>query len=312
MIVTGLLLVLGLVVLWTGTTSFIVGTFHLGRHFKLPEFVIGLSAVACSSFLPKFIFCMVAIEKNQTELMIGSLLGNNLVNLTLILGLAALTGTAIYQNQLRKNLLLCLATFLFFAVILLIRSTPQLPPSSGALLLIGFIVYLGFLLKNNKTVIPMITDQIKPFWKTLLLFCLGLTVIPIASLLVINKALQVSQSATLSITIMGLFPIALGFALPEFATLFFAFKQKKESIIFRSLTGSVITNTLGLFGISSLLKPMTVPSYFYTEIGGLILVTLLSCLFLSFSERATLSKIQSTLLIFLYVLYAYSLLYRVF
>ncbi len=255
--------VLGLVALYVGADLMIRGASRLARKLGVNALVIGLTVVAMGTSMPELLVGVVASVRHSGDIAIGNVIGSNVANIALILGVAALIRPIRVQMRLlvREVPLMIFASLAFYVFAL----DGQLTRGDGLTLLAGFIAYTLYLLEGARRESPAIEVEYQKFVPAggsllnhLLLTMVGLGTLLAGAHLVVNGAATVAAMLGVSQLAIGLTVVALGTSLPELATAVAASVQDEGDILVGNVVGSNVFNLLPVLGCASLAQPLDV------------------------------------------------------
>jgi cation:H+ antiporter len=230
----------------------------LSKIFGLSEMAAGFILLSVTTSLPELSVSALAAFAEEAGLSVGTVLGSNVANLTVIIGLAILLSnqTIIVERQFQKELI----QFLFLSSIipLFILQRGSLGPILGIVLLILF-VYFSVVVSQKAPEIKSI-ERIRRRDKTIVgvKFVLSVTIIIILSKFVVDSSIDITGYLDLPASIVGATIVGLGTSLPELATTVQALKKRLYGMALGNLLGSCVTNITLILGISSLLSPTKV------------------------------------------------------
>lgn len=257
MIMEFLLLALGFFMLVKGADWFVDGTSGIADRLGVPQLVIGLTIVAMGTSAPEAAVSITAALKGSAEITIGNIVGSNILNILIILGLtASIVSVAVAQSTVRYEMPFMI---LITAVLLAMGGTGQAVSfAEGILLWVLFIVYMGYLFamaKRDKQEVEEETNA-KPIWNLLTATIVGLVLIVWGSSVTVDAATAIAQIIGLSERFIGLTIVALGTSLPELVTSVSAAIKGKADIAIGSIVGSNIFNILFVVGTAALITPV--------------------------------------------------------
>lgn len=251
---TYLFFVLGLVALFFGGEYLVRGASAVARHFRLSPMVIGLTIVGFGTSAPELLVSIQAAMAGQPAIAIGNVLGSNIANILLILGVsAAIAPLLIPVRQLWRDLGFMLAATAAIWIMLLDGQVTRL---EGAILFFGLIVFLGVALFTGKIEEEEITLGDIPQWKAWAMTLGGLVVLVIGARLLVDSSTQIARSFGISEAVIGLTIVAVGTSLPELATSVIAALRKQTEIAVGNVIGSNIFNIFSILGITALILPI--------------------------------------------------------
>lgn len=310
-------LFLGLAGLWFGASLVIRSAQNVARHFRILEFLVGLTLISIGTSLPEISISIAgAINRlggNEiSSLVIGDKMGSIISQMTLVLGIAGLSGLL----KIGKRQWLRDGGFLLGGVVLflLMSLDGRISQVEGIILVLIYITYFIYLLKSEKNKKEKIIDLdekqlhlIKPklniIWDIVLLVS-GVGLIIYSSRTVVNFGTLLAESWGVSQTIVGTLLIgSLGSSLPEMMVSIQAIRKKSASLSVGNLLGGNICNILFSVGIGSSISGFLVDkSFLMIEIPLIIFATVLALYF--FRTRQKLSRWEATVMIFIFVAYA--------
>ncbi|MEE9215118.1 MAG: calcium/sodium antiporter [Thermodesulfobacteriota bacterium] len=265
--IQGLLFVLGLIGLFFGGDLLVKGSSRLARSMGISPLIIGLTVVAFGTSSPEFLVSVVAAYKGSSDLVLGNIIGSNISNIGLILGISSLIYPLRVATKLTK---LELPIMLFFSLLVYILCFNLVIGRIEGLLLFSililFLIYGYREAKKEKVVLEKELVEFRKaeydykdnnLYKNILYIVIGLLILLIGASLVVNSAILFARNFGVSELIIGLTIVAVGTSLPELATSVVASLKKEHDIVIGNIVGSNIFN-IGILGIVSVLKPVHV------------------------------------------------------
>ena len=281
MILELLLLALGFVLLVKGADWFVDGAAGIARKFRIPQLVIGLTIVAMGTSAPEAAVSISAALKGSADITIGNIVGSNILNILIILGLSSLiVPVAVAKATIKLDIPFML---LISGVLLALGWDGTVSLGDGLIMAVLFIGYIGYLLYNAKkhpdpNCYEFIRDLSLPkylFWTVL-----GLGLIILGSNLAIDAATAIARILGLSERFIGLTIVALGTSLPELFTSVMAARKGNADIAIGNIVGSNIFNILFVVGLSAIIIPVPFAAAFRIDtlvaIGAGVLLWLCS------------------------------------
>lgn len=254
------LLVIGFVLLVKGADWFVEGASKLAEKFGIPQLVIGLTIVAMGTSLPEAAVSVSAALKGSAEITIGNIVGSNIMNVLLILGVTSvITPIAVQKSTVRYEIPFVIAISVLLPGIGLTDNV--VGRADGVILWILMIGYLLYLLRMAKTGADMPGEETDaggrmPVWKMLLLILAGGAMIVIGSDVAVDAATALARIFGMSERLIGLTIVAFGTSLPELVTSATAAVKGKADIAVGNIVGSNIFNILFVVGTSALITPV--------------------------------------------------------
>ena len=296
-----ILLVLGFILLLKGADWFVDGASNIASHFGIPQLIIGLTIVAMGTSLPEAFVSITAALKSNAAITIGNVVGSNILNVGIILGVTALIRSLHIQNSTIKYEM----PFMMLVTLVLILQgiDNTISRFDGIVLWLFFLGYLYYIFKMSKN--QMEETEIK---KTNPLFIpLGLICLMVGSNLAVDAATNIAISLGVSQRFIGLTIVALGTSLPELVTSVTAARKGNADIAIGNIIGSNIFNILFVVGSSALITPVPFESHFVIDSFVAILIGLV--LYICTKKTRVLDKKAGKLLLVTYSIYFIYLLY---
>lgn len=277
-----------------GAGFLVEGATSAARKFKVSELMIGLTVVALGTSAPEIVVNVVSGLSGHNEVIFGNIIGSNIFNLYLILGVAGLIypmslgGNTIWK-EIPFSLLLTVVLFLLINDGL-IRGASEDKASliDGVLLILLFTVFLIYIFGNLRKETSLADLPVSPHGpaKTLLMIVGGIAGLTIGGKLVVDHAITLARHYEVSEKLIGLTIISAGTSLPELVTSVVAASRKKSSIIVGNVLGSNIINISLVLGISALVSPIQYNPALNIDFYVLFAGTLLLFIFMfTFNER---------------------------
>lgn len=303
-----LLLIVGFAMLIKGADWFVDGAAGLARKMGIPQLVIGLTIVAMGTSAPEAAVSISAALQGTADIAIGNVVGSNILNILIILGITAL----IRPIKIQKSTLWIEIPFMIVITIILIflgRSGSVVSLVEGIILLILFVAYLTYLFilskKGNLQDEAEEEEEKKPIknkvWFQIIMLVGGGIVIVLGSNITVNAATAIAEAVHISERFIGLTIVALGTSLPELVTSVVAARKGNADIAIGNIVGSNIFNILFIIGLSSLITPVIYPATFL--IDGIVAVLAGVLLFVSVLKGRELKKVWGIVFLVAYAAY---------
>ena len=258
----------GLVLLLFGGEFLVRGAVALADRLGVSHLVIGLTVVAAGTSAPELVVCLIAALEGSPGIAVGNVIGSNIANILLILGVAGLICVLpVNRRSLYRD-----GSVAIFAAILLavISMTGTIERWHGFLMLICLVAYLGFCYRSDRrsrkaqasmdVEIEELAGKDRRLWLLLLYLFGGLAGVLVGSDLLVDGATEVARAAGVSEAIIGLTLVALGTSLPELATGIIAARHKHTDLALGNVLGSNIFNILAIMGVVAVTQPLAVPA----------------------------------------------------
>ena len=309
MILQILLLLTGFVILVKGADWLVYGASSLARKYKVADLTIGLTIVAFGTSAPELVVNTIASYQNHADIVLGNVIGSNIFNLFIILGISGLiTPLIVHSNTVWREIPFSLAAVIvlfFLANDTFYGGENILTRFDGIVLLVmfaGFLYYIYRQLKTDRlaTEVHQETASAKKIW---FLIIIGLACLILGGKLVVDNAILLARTFGISEKIIGLTIIAAGTSLPELATSVVAAVKKNNDIAVGNIIGSNIFNIFLILGVSSVIHPVTYKNTFNTDIYLLTGGTLLLFAAMFTGKKKKLDRWEAFLLLIVYVIY---------
>lgn len=263
------LLAVGFVLLVKGADWFVEGASKVAEKFGIPQLVIGLTIVAMGTSLPEAAVSVSAALKGSAEITIGNIVGSNIMNVLLILGITSvITPIAVQKSTVKYELPFVVAVS---AILMGLGCVDNVVGrTDGVVLWALMLCYMGYLLVMSKKggIIPGEApdgDKPMPVWKMLLLILAGGVMIVVGSDVAVDAATELARIFGMSERLIGLTIVAFGTSLPELVTSATAAVKGKADIAVGNIVGSNIFNILFVVGTSALITPVAYASNFFVD-----------------------------------------------
>ena len=274
------LLIVGFVMLTKGADWFVDGSSALAFRLGIPQLVIGLTIVAMGTSAPEAAVSITSALKGNEGITVGNVVGSNIMNILLILGIASVIVPLAVQKSTRMiEIPYMIAITVLFGV--LGYTGEMVTRVEGGILWIAFLIYLGYLLwmakKGKEDNEP--DEKQKSLPVQLLMILIGLICIVLGSDFVVDGATEIAKVIGISERINGLTIVAFGTSLPELVTSIAAARRGNADIAIGNIVGSNVFNILFVAGTSALISPIVFESKFVldTAVATATAVLLLVC-----------------------------------
>ncbi|GGD14448.1 calcium/sodium antiporter [Pontibacillus salipaludis] len=312
------LLLVGFGLLIKGADLFVDGSSNIARLLRVPPILIGLTIVAFGTSSPEATVSIIAALHGNAEVSLGNVVGSNIFNVTLVVGIAAFLYPLMVESETTKKEI----PFILLAsgALLVLVSDTRLQGFSDNFLTRGdgiifllflsifmyYVIEVGMKSRNTSAQEPIPTD-IK-WGKNILLTLLGLGAIIFGGDLVVDNGTEIAYTLGMSDTLVGLTIIAIGTSLPELVTSISAALKKESGIALGNVVGSNIFNILFVLGSSAVITPLPVNGKIFVDVMIMIALSLL--LFLFSRTNYKIGKIEGFILLTMYIIYLVYIILR--
>ena len=253
----------GLVGLLFGGEALVRGSVGIARRLAIAPLLIGLTVVGFGTSTPELLVSVDAALRGVPDIAIGNIVGSNIANILLIVGLSALVWPIrVLGGTLRRDTGVMMAAALVLIPVFWLGAIGRL---SGAVLVAGLIAYLVWAYlrpgagKAEDDPSPMV-----PLWQSALWVAVGLVALMLGARLLVDGAVSIARGYGVSEAFIGLTIVAVGTSLPELATSLIAALRRQSEIAIGNIVGSNIFNVFGILGVTAVIAPIPVAPRFLT------------------------------------------------
>lgn len=309
MILDVILLIVGFVILIKGADVFVDGASSVAGNFKVSKMLIGLTIVAFGTSAPEFAVSVKSLLNNSGDIVLGNVIGSNILNILLILGISSLFHSLnVTNNTVKKELPITLLITTLFVVLLSDslfdkHIINEFTRGDGIVLLLFFTIFIYYLISMARKKIDNDQDEEYLSMGKALLYTLGgLIAIVIGSNLVVDNASSLALASGVSEKMVALTIIAFGTSLPELVTSVAATRKGEYDIAIGNIVGSNIFNIGVVIGVPvALLGSISKVTFNYIDSAAMILSALLLFLF-SWKDKK-ISRNEGIIFLIIFVIY---------
>lgn len=310
-----IVLLIGFLLLVKGADWFVEGASSIAKKIKIPSFVIGLTIVAFGTSAPELAVSVTAALKGSNDIAIGNVVGSNIFNTLVVLGMsAAIMPIIVEKGMIKRDYPMSIFVSLLLGVlamdtILWKKPGMQIGRGDGIILLLVFAVYMFMTVKagiQNRIEDEPIEEL--SLWKSILIAVLGLAGIVLGGDWSVDGAKEIARILGMSEALIGLTIVAIGTSLPELVTSIVAARKGENDIAVGNVIGSNIFNILLILGVSSVIHPMDVSQTYLYDIGMLILTML--AVYLPIAKTKKVGRGTGIVMVLCYVVYTGYLILR--
>lgn len=300
-----LFLLVGLFLLLIGGDYLVKSSSALAKKLNISPFLIGLTVVSFGTSAPELLVSLNAAFNGSSGLAIGNVIGSNIANVALVLGLTVLIRPIVVQS---KKYVFSWSMMLFASLMFFGFSVDGiLDRLDGAFFISGLLLFLILSIRmrdklpsHEESEVVLLTPLM-----ILIYFCIGAAGLYFGSDLLVDNAVQIAQSWGVSEFVIGITIVALGTSLPELATSIIAIIKGEANISIGNIIGSNIFNIFAVLGFTSILKPLNAEAYIISiDLPIMVGVTLLFGIFIFLSRR--LKRLEGIFLISIYIVYIFN------
>ncbi len=307
------LLIVGFVLLIKGADFFVDGSAALAKRFRVPGVIIGLTIVALGTSAPELAVSTSAALKGSNEIALSNVIGSNIFNLLMVLGICAMIcplpiDKVIMKRDFPISILITVLILVWVRIPCLAGGSlgtakmadnvGEVSRILGILLLLLFILYIYLLIRSARKN-PMEEDDtpLMPLWQCLLMILGGIACIVAGGQFVVNSAKDIARAFGMSETLIGLTIVAVGTSLPELVTSIVASRKGENGLAVGNVVGSNIFNLLFILGVSSSIHPIAVNLASVIDLMILIAISVITFLF---ARKNKIGRIEGGIMVALY------------
>ncbi|MBO5478131.1 MAG: calcium/sodium antiporter [Clostridia bacterium] len=305
-------IILGFILLIKGADFLVDGSSKVAKKFHIPEIIIGLTIVSIGTSMPELFVSITSAIDGYPDMAVGNVIGSNLCNLLLILGLSAVIMPIEFKKETRFiEIPITLAVTLVLFVLCNIGA--NITRIEGMILVVLFILFIGYTIfmakrgeqfEKKDTLVEVQADVQKiSIVKSILWILLGVIGLKIGGDLVVNHSVIVAKAFNISEKVISLTIIAIGTSLPELVTSVTAAIKGDSDIAIGNILGSNIFNILLILGVSAIITPITYSVSYNNQILVLIIATVLLALFPFIGAKNKMTRSNGIAYLIIYAIY---------
>lgn len=310
-----ILLIAGFFLLVFGAGKLVDGASSLASRYGIPNIVIGLTIVAFGTSTPELFVNIFASVNNNSDIVLGNIVGSNIFNILLILGICAIINPLTVKTnttwiEIPLSLLAAICLIIMSADFYVDGKENHILRSEGLILLLFFLIFMVYniyISKNEKDSGEIISKAYST-WKSVLYIVIGLIGLTIGGKLIVQSAIEIAHKIGLSDRTIGLTIVSIGTSLPELATSVVAVRRKNLDIAIGNVVGSNIFNIFFILGISSTISPVTVSSNSIIDTSLNAFAGLLLFIFIFTGKGRRLDRWEGIIFLLIYLTYIIYLL----
>lgn len=303
-------IIIGFFMLIKGADFLVQGASDVAKKFHVSELLIGLTIVAIGTSLPEFFISLTSAVNGYSELTLGNVIGSNICNLLLILGVSAIITPIDMNIKSTENYI----TFSLLSTVLVLafgNLNHVLTRAYGAFLLLLFLAYLLYTIleslrenkeKNISDSISLQSNKNISILSCIVKIIIGILLLKFGGDFVVDNAVSLSNFFGISESIVGLSIVAIGTSLPELATCIISGIKRNSDIAVGNIIGSNILNLLLVLGSSCLIHPITYDISFNNELILLIVSTLIFWVYKDIGQKNTVTRLKGLTLLGVYLI----------
>lgn len=309
------LIVLGFGLLIKGADWLVEGSSSIAKKFHIPEIIIGLTIVSIGTSMPELFVSVTSALDGYSDMAMGNVIGSNVCNLLLILGLSSVIRSVKFQRETR---LIELPMSLFFTIIFMIlcNTGTGISRIEAVILLVLFIMFITYTIimskkgeafdskdedvgeiKENKNEKPV------SMIRNILAVIIGIVALKLGGDFTVDNSVLIAQRFNISEQIISLTILAVGTSLPELVTSVMAAIKGNSDIAIGNIIGSNIFNMLFIIGTSALIKPIVYNAAYNIDMAILMIAMIVLALFPVIPPKNRMSRADGTVYLIMYAAY---------
>lgn len=318
MIIHVILLLVGLVLILSGANFLTDGAAALAKRFNISSLVIGLTIVAFGTSAPELTVSVVSAINGSAELAIGNVVGSNIFNILMIVGVTAVVAPIrITRGTLTKEIPLAILS----SVVVLICANDLflgtgtenvINRADGLLMLCFFLIFLGytFAIAHNYSDEESAKIKSLPVWRCVVYIIGGLAALIFGGRLFVDGSSEIARSLGVGESIIGLTLVAMGTSLPELATSVVAALKKNPEIAIGNVIGSNLFNVFFVLGASAAISPLPLGGITNFDLLYLLGASVLMFFVGKYHKERMITRAEGIVMILAYVIYTGYLIYQ--
>lgn len=275
-----LLLIFGIVVVLKSADWLTNGAVGLATKLGISQIVIGLTIVAIGTSMPEFFVSIVSAIKGTPDLAVGNIVGSNIFNVLLIVGVAATVAPiAIQRATVRRDIPIAIVASIMLTFMMFDDNISRI---DALILFAAFIAFIWITLRNSKNDAnekDASTEKVIPTWKSVLFIIFGIVGLVLGSNIFVDNASSLAHGWGISDAVIGLTIVAGGTSLPELATSAVAARKGDSGIAIGNVLGSNVFNILMILGLTGIISPMHIQNITYIDMAVMVISMALFWLF---------------------------------
>jgi len=256
-IIQSTILILGLILLFVGSSLLVEGAASTAVMFAVRPVIVGLTIVSFATSAPELLVSLVAAVKGSGGISLGNILGSNVINIALVLGISSVIKPVTIKKQIIKieiPYMILISTI--FWILCMDSHIGQTDGFVLILLLIIFLIYGVITAKDKNSETHIVKPSLPTIFKNVVFIILGIIMLSFGANFVVREAITIAQEIGLSQTFIGISVVALGTSLPELATSAVAAARGESEISVGNVVGSNLFNICLVMGVVGIFNPM--------------------------------------------------------
>jgi len=311
-----LFIIIGLIFLVKGADFLVDGSTQIAKKFNISEIVIGMTVVAMGTSMPELLVSVKSSLEGLSDISLGNVIGSNLLNLLLILGICAITKPLLIKKEVRlfDNPFNLSITFGLLLVCNFGAANVGISRAKGIVMLIVFALYIAYMIykakkDSNGYNVDISTKKI-PMWKAILYILIGAIGLKYGADFVVNNSVEIARIWGISEKVISITIIAIGTSLPELVSSVTAVKKGETDLAIGNIIGSNVFNILLILGTASTIHPINYNTTYNLDILVLFFSSVLLMFFPYLGEKNIMTRREGAIYVLIYIVYMVTLLIR--
>lgn len=317
-----ILILIGFVLLIKGADVLVEGASNLAKRLRVPEIIIGLTIVSIGTSMPELFVSVTSSLEGFSDISIGNVIGSNICNLLLILGLSSVIKPVLFKKE-TKLIEIPLSILITLIFMYMCNTSTAISRKEGIALVLLFALFIIYTIVMAKkadkfdgiceALIEIDVEKNKKemnILRSIFFIVLGIVCLKFGADFVVDNSKLVAKAFNISDKIIGLTIIAIGTSLPELVTSVVAAKKGNSDIAIGNIIGSNIFNILLIIGISAILSPINYNVEYNIELVILLFSMMLLAIFPFIRPKNEMSRKNGIIYLILYVMYTLLLLFK--
>ncbi len=313
MFISVILILIGFVLLIKGADFLVDGSSSIAKKFHIPEIIIGLTIISIGTSMPELFVSITSALDGHSDMAIGNVIGSNICNLLLILGVSTIIQSISFKRETRLiEIPICLAVTIVFALIC--NMGQDVTRVDAIILMILFVLFIIYTIvmafkgekfdkeKDEKENVTK-EESKNSTLKDIIYIILGIIALKFGGDLTVNNAVNIAEHFNLSEKIISITILAIGTSLPELVTSVSAAIKGKSDIAIGNILGSNIFNMLLIIGSTAVIRPMYYNLSYNTDLIILALATIVLALFPIIPPKNKMTRMNGLIYFILYIGY---------
>lgn len=312
---TYFLFAIGFIFLIKGAGYLVDGSSAIAKRFGVSDLIIGLTIISFGTSAPEMLVNVMASLRGAGDIVIGNIIGSNIANIFLILGVSALiyplnVKTTTTWKEIPLNILAAVVVLLMMNDMFLDGSQSIISRSDGLILIMFFIIFIAYTVGLAKNGAEKIENQKLSYMRAVVMIVGGMLGLFYGGKWVVEGAVKIASTFGLSEAMIGATIVALGTSLPELATSAMAAYKRRTDIAIGNVVGSNLFNIFWVLGLSAIMNPVSFSPKLNTDVIILLVATILLFFFAINGGRHHIEKKEGVIFLICYVAYIVFLIMR--